>query len=320
MAEEQRGPRDPRVVEREAASVELAEWRATCRRQAAAIEGLTRMLGRLRSGVTALKAENAELRAGDGGLYERSRGSATAEIDRAPTVQARIALGVHAPAAARRVVARVLEDHVAPEVLEHAKLAISELVTNSVCHGGVAHDGYATVRVFLRSDRLRLEVEDPGLAAVPVLRAADAQSGKGFGLNIIQSLSERWGTERSAGGSTRVWAELSLSTTSTCTDQPVGHATSESGNDLSRMGGRRRTHTKTVRVLDRPGEVHVVPVERAGTWALFVDSVAGALSEHTTETAAESAAREEALRHGCERIVVHDRYHRTRANTLAAID
>jgi hypothetical protein len=310
MAEEQRGSRETRTVDRDAASVELAEWRATCRRQAAAIDALTRIVGRLRSGVTALKAENAELRAGDGGLYERSLGSAAAVIDRAPSVQARVALGVHAPAAARRVVTRVLEDHVAPEVLEHANLAISELVTNSVCHGGVAEDGYATVRLFLGSDLVRLEVEDAGLA----------RSGKGFGLHIIQSLSERWGTERSAGGSTRAWAELSLSTTSTRTEQPIDHATSGSGDDLSRMGARRRTHVETARVLGGPAEVHVVPVERAGTWALFVDSVAGALSEHTTETAAESAAREEALRRGCERIVVHDRYHRTRANTLAAIN
>src|SRR4051812_43837924 len=188
MAEERRGPHEQRAVDREAASGELAEWRATCRRQAAAIDALTRIVGRLRSGVTALKAENAELRAADSGRYERSHGSAAAVIDRAPTVQARIALGVHAPAAARRVVTRVLEEHVAPEVLEHAKLAISELVTNSVCHGGVAHEGHATVRLFLRSEHLRLEVDDPGLAGIAVLRPPDARSGTGFGLHIIQSL------------------------------------------------------------------------------------------------------------------------------------
>jgi hypothetical protein len=67
-----------------------------------------------------------------------------------------------------------------------------------------------------------------------------------------------------------------------------------------------------------PGEIHVVPVPRAGTWVLFLGSDAGAVSEHSTETAAESAAREEARRRGCTRIVVHDRYHRTRADTLGA--
>jgi chromosome segregation ATPase len=42
---------------------ELARLRAICRRQELAIEGLTQALARLRRGASALKEDNAELRA-----------------------------------------------------------------------------------------------------------------------------------------------------------------------------------------------------------------------------------------------------------------
>jgi Uncharacterized protein conserved in bacteria (DUF2188) len=59
------------------------------------------------------------------------------------------------------------------------------------------------------------------------------------------------------------------------------------------------------------GEVHIVPRPRAGTWAIYVDAGADAVSEHPTETAAEAAAQTEALLRGVETVVLHDRYHRT---------
>jgi hypothetical protein len=46
---------------------------------------------------------------------------------------------------------------------------------------------------------------------------------------------------------------------------------------------------------------------------VYVDLLAGSLSDHTSETEAESAARAHALKRGARRIVVHDRYHRTHA-------
>jgi hypothetical protein len=73
-------------------------------------------------------------------------------------------------------------------------------------------------------------------------------------------------------------------------------------------------------VAGRPREVHVVPQQLAATWGVYVDAVAGALSEHTSETAAESAARAYALMRGAARIVVHDRYHRTRAGVLTSAE
>jgi hypothetical protein len=65
---------------------------------------------------------------------------------------------------------------------------------------------------------------------------------------------------------------------------------------------------------DEVAELHVVPRARAGTWAVYIDAVAQ--SEHTSETAAESAARAtQARAGGASRIVIHDRYNRTHVLT-----
>ena len=52
-------------------------------------------------------------------------------------------------------------------------------------------------------------------------------------------------------------------------------------------------------------EVHVIPDDRT-IWRVF-DGGGGEASEHTNATDAELAAQE----HGADRVVVHDRYHRT---------
>jgi hypothetical protein len=70
----------------------------------------------------------------------------------------------------------------------------------------------------------------------------------------------------------------------------------------------------------RSSEVHVIPQPRTATWGVYLDAVSAALSEHTSETEAESAARAH-VRTGCTGgIVVHDRYHRTHTLTAAHAD
>jgi hypothetical protein len=58
-------------------------------------------------------------------------------------------------------------------------------------------------------------------------------------------------------------------------------------------------------------EVHVVPDDRTATWRVQDPDAAAPVSEHTNATEAELAARAHADVRGAERIVVHDRYHRT---------
>jgi len=57
-------------------------------------------------------------------------------------------------------------------------------------------------------------------------------------------------------------------------------------------------------------EVHVIPDERT-TWRVYDAGGQAPLSEHTNATEAEFAAQARAEERDAERVVVHDRYHRT---------
>ena len=181
---------------------EVADLRATCRRQARVIDTLGGAITTLRTGAAALKAENVELRADN----ERIR-----TPDHVPAHTERFAvqlpLDVRAPGAARIVVAQSLRDHVAPGVLAIAQLLISELVTNSVLHSRAVPGDVVIVRVRLAGDRVSLEVEDPGGGAI-TSRAADPERSGGLGLNLVKAISERWGFEQISAGRTLVWAQL----------------------------------------------------------------------------------------------------------------
>jgi anti-sigma regulatory factor (Ser/Thr protein kinase) len=107
-----------------------------------------------------------------------------------------------APAAARRAVERLagtLDDDLIPQV----KLLVSELITNSVKYGG---EGAITLNLDVeRPGKLRADVVDQGLGFVPVARDRPATEAGGWGLHLVQTLSDRWGVRE---GSTHVWFEI----------------------------------------------------------------------------------------------------------------
>jgi two-component sensor histidine kinase len=83
-------------------------------------------------------------------------------------------------------------------------LLVSELVTNSVVHGGTA--SWVRVEVLL-DENIRVEVIDSGEGfAFRPRHAAEAPGG--FGLYLVQRISESWGM--SVGAATRVWFSLPL--------------------------------------------------------------------------------------------------------------
>jgi anti-sigma regulatory factor (Ser/Thr protein kinase) len=107
-----------------------------------------------------------------------------------------------APGEARRAIERI-GDRIAPDVVPDVKLLVSELITNSVKYGG---DGEVTLRVDASSPRkLRVEVIDQGAGFVPVARNRPATEVGGWGLHLVQTLSDRWGVYE---GSTHVWFEI----------------------------------------------------------------------------------------------------------------
>jgi anti-sigma regulatory factor (Ser/Thr protein kinase) len=83
------------------------------------------------------------------------------------------------------------------------KLLISELITNSVKYGG---EGALTLNVEAATQRhVRVEVVDQGVGFVPVARDRPVTDAGGWGLHLVQTLTNRWGVHE---GSTHVWFEI----------------------------------------------------------------------------------------------------------------
>jgi glucose-6-phosphate-specific signal transduction histidine kinase len=116
------------------------------------------------------------------------------------------AAGLDAPAAARAAVTDWMAGHISGAMLTDAQRLVSELVANSVRHSGAAADAVLAVRGHVSADVLVLEVHDQGTGGSIRRRAPDMHAGGGFGVNVVETLSRRWGGNRDAG--TRVWVEL----------------------------------------------------------------------------------------------------------------
>jgi anti-sigma regulatory factor (Ser/Thr protein kinase) len=104
-------------------------------------------------------------------------------------------------AAARRMIDEV-GAHLDPEARATAHLLVTELVANAVRH--VTDDG--DVGIEIRCDdggKLYVAIVDPGTGFEYRPRAHDAPKGGGWGLHLVDVLSDRWGIQ---GG--RVWFEL----------------------------------------------------------------------------------------------------------------
>jgi anti-sigma regulatory factor (Ser/Thr protein kinase) len=128
------------------------------------------------------------------------------------TEEIELALDDRAPGAARCAVDAALHGHVTATILGDARLIVTELATNSVCHSRAERPARLVLRIQRSPTDLRLELEDPGRDGVISVGLPDRSAGNGFGLNLVQMLSERWGAERVADRGTRVWSQLSLRT------------------------------------------------------------------------------------------------------------
>jgi serine/threonine-protein kinase RsbW len=122
-----------------------------------------------------------------------------------------LASGPAAPGAARAAVTAWIAGHISHTMLIDAQLLVGELVANSVRHADAPAPAMVRVRARVQDRVLHLEVEDRGSSGVVARREPDLQEGGGFGLNIVDELSRRWGVSRDAG--TRVWADLAFAAT-----------------------------------------------------------------------------------------------------------
>ncbi|MFD7626720.1 ATP-binding protein [Streptomyces sp. NPDC059851] len=104
---------------------------------------------------------------------------------------------------ARRVVTGRLRDWGLGGLADTAELLVSELVTNALRHAR----GPVRLNLRVAGDRLLCEVED-ACDADPVRRTAHRGAEGGRGIELLDLLSEAWGSHRTATGKT-TWFELS---------------------------------------------------------------------------------------------------------------
>jgi anti-sigma regulatory factor (Ser/Thr protein kinase) len=120
-------------------------------------------------------------------------------------VRLRLASGPDAVSAARRGLDD-LEREVGAERLNDMRLLVSELVTNSVRHARSVEGDQLELEVSVTRKLIHVCVTDdgPGFDASP--RGPEDDPGSGWGLFLVEQLSDRWGVE--VNGRTQVWFEI----------------------------------------------------------------------------------------------------------------
>jgi anti-sigma regulatory factor (Ser/Thr protein kinase) len=129
--------------------------------------------------------------------------------------------GPEAAASARAAVAGLGVMHL-HQRLGDVQLAISEVVTNAVRHGGLRPD-IDTVRITVGNgqDTVKITVEQP--TAAEGLRVEEPRLGEnpgGFGLRLVDQVVDNWGHDPGPPG--RVWLEFASSSTSRTSEESDG--------------------------------------------------------------------------------------------------
>src|SRR4051794_26492188 len=109
-------------------------------------------------------------------------------------------------AASARNALKALDGRVGADLLADVRLLVSELVTNSVRHSGIRNHDTVRMRVQSSESTLRVEVADPGEGFTPKQRDSDRSRPGGWGLYLVDQLSDRWGVGRDHMN--RVWFEM----------------------------------------------------------------------------------------------------------------
>jgi Anti-sigma regulatory factor (Ser/Thr protein kinase) len=97
-----------------------------------------------------------------------------------------------------------------PESVDSLELLTSELVSNGVRHAGLGPSDRIGLKVRLSDSLIRVEVHDRGRRfepRVPLAKSAEDQSG--WGLYILDRMSDRWGVVDGPRGRL-LWSELRL--------------------------------------------------------------------------------------------------------------
>jgi two-component sensor histidine kinase len=108
-------------------------------------------------------------------------------------------LTVAAPAQARRWIEDALP--VPEDIKDGLLLCLSELVSNSVQHSGMADRGNVTISAWPSDSVIHVEVQDPGVGRIHASTDDEAH----FGLRLVDSIADDWGF---SSDPTTVWFEI----------------------------------------------------------------------------------------------------------------
>jgi anti-sigma regulatory factor (Ser/Thr protein kinase) len=122
-------------------------------------------------------------------------------VDQVVTAQTPLAAVPSSVREARHLLAEVAREHqLSSDVVSIAELALSEVVTNAVVHGGPP----IVLRIDVGNGHLRVDVAD-GNAARPRADGTRLDATGGRGLAIVAAVAGDWGVEPGANGGKSVW-------------------------------------------------------------------------------------------------------------------
>jgi anti-sigma regulatory factor (Ser/Thr protein kinase) len=119
--------------------------------------------------------------------------------------------GPGAVAEARHAIERFADEEQLPRV-EDLRLLVSELVTNSVIHGGAGPEDKVRMSIEQPNGSLRVMVCDHGRGWTRRMRSTSLHSDEppgGWGLLLVREIADRWGIDSNDG--TCVWFEMAMS-------------------------------------------------------------------------------------------------------------
>lgn len=158
-----------------------------------------------------MSTEHDDLRQGPQGALGAipiASGRASRGSGRPVTRTVRVA---HRPSSVPHVRRTVVDDldrrHVPAEVVDEARLAVSELVGNAVRHARPLPDGTVRVHWIIKNGVVELDVTDGGAPTVPRPSQPSVMAVSGRGLRIVRSIAHEWGVLDEERGRT-VWVSL----------------------------------------------------------------------------------------------------------------
>jgi two-component sensor histidine kinase len=91
--------------------------------------------------------------------------------------------------------------------VDNAAIVVTELLTNAIRHASPLSGRWLQVTWDLENESVEIAVSDGGSTTLPRVSRPALSALGGRGLEIVESLSQRWGV-RGAGPGTTVWAIL----------------------------------------------------------------------------------------------------------------